>query len=107
MKIERQKYSMSEINNWHDYIKQGHTVTEASKYFNIPYKSMLNLLNRHGLRIPTRHTPAHRLNPVDITYFDIIDSHKKAYFLGLLFSDGYICSSNYTTGKQTGIALQL
>lgn len=107
MKVDRQKYSMTEVNNWDNYIKQGHSVTEASKYFNVPYKSLLNLLNRHGLRVPTRHTPAHRINPSNITYFDEIDSHKKAYFLGLLFSDGYICSSNYSSGKQTGIALQL
>ena len=107
MKIERQKYSMTEVNNWNNYIKKGHSVTEAAKYFGVPYKSLLNLLNRHGLRIPTRHTPPHRKNPNNITYFDEINSHKKAYFLGLLFSDGYICSGNYTSGKQMGIALQL
>ena len=66
---------------------------------------MLHLLNRHGLRIPTRHTPPHRKNPSMIKYFDQIDSHKKAYFLGLLYADGYICKSNYT--YQMGIALQL
>lgn len=105
MKIERQKYSMEEVYNWDNYIKQGHSVTESSKYFNVPYKSMLNLLNRHGLRIPTRHTPPHRKNPSMIKYFDQIDSHEKAYFLGLLYADGYICKSNYT--YQMGIALQL
>lgn len=84
MKIERQKYSMDEVYNWDNYIKQGHSTTETSTYFNVPYKSMLNLLNRHGLRIPTRHTPAHRINPNMIKYFDQINSHKKAYFLGLL-----------------------
>ena len=66
---------------------------------------MLNLLNRHGLRIPTRHTPPHRKNPSMIKYFDQIDNHEKAYFLGLLYADGYICKSNYT--YQMGIALQL
>ena len=105
MKIERQKYSMDEVYNWDNYIKQGHSTTETSTYFNVPYKSMLNLLNRHGLRIPTRHTPAHRINPDMIKYFDQINSHKKAYFLGLLYADGYICKSNYN--YQMGIALQL
>ena len=105
MKIERQKYSMDEVYNWDNYIKQGHSIIDASSHFNIPYKSMLNLLNRHGLRTPTRHTPAHRINPSNINYFDKIDNHKKAYFLGLLYADGYICKSSY--GKQMGIALQL
>ncbi len=68
---------MTEVNNWNNYIKKGHSVTEAAKYFGVPYKSLLNLLNRHGLRIPTRHTPPHRKNPNNITYFDEINSHKK------------------------------
>ena len=82
MKIERQKYSIEEVYNWDNYIKQGHSVTESSKYFNVPYKSMLHLLNSHGLRIPTRHTPPPRKNPSMIKYFDQIDSHEKAYFQG-------------------------
>ena len=84
MKIERQKYSMEEVYNWDNYIKQGYSVTESSKYFNVPYKSMLNLLNRHGLRIPTRHTPSHRKNPSMIKYFDQIDNHEKAYFFRII-----------------------
>ena len=47
MKIERQKYSMDEVYNWDNYIKQGHSIIDASSHFNIPYKSMLNLFNTH------------------------------------------------------------
>lgn len=107
MKIQQQKYAMTQVYEWNEYMKQGHSATETSKKFGVPYKSMLNLLNRHKLRIPTRHTPARRKNPYNIDYFDNIDSHKKAYFLGLLYADGYICSGNYESSKQVGIALQL
>ena len=85
MKIERQKYSMEEVYNWDNYIKQGHSVTESSKYFNVPYKSMLHLLNRHGLRIPTRHTPPHRKNPSMIKYFDQITFKEKGSRFKLFF----------------------
>lgn len=107
MKINQQKYKIEEIYKWKQYIDKGHSITETSKFFDITYKSMLNLLNRHKLRIPTRHTPSHRINPQNITYFDNIDSEAKAYFLGFLFADGYVCKGNYESGKQTGISLQL
>ena len=36
--------------------------------------------------------------------FSKIDSHDKAYFLGFLMADGYICTTPYN--KQIGIGIQ-
>lgn len=108
MKVNQQKYSEEQVFAWAEYLNQDHTLTEVSTYFNVPYKSVIHLLNRYGLRTVTRHqTKIRRLNNENIPYFHEIDSHEKAYFLGLLYSDGYICSANYNATKIMGIALQL
>ena len=66
---------------------------------------MLNYFLRLGWYKPTRKkkkiTKQLCINP---NYFQTIDSNKKAYFLGLLMSDGYICENVYS--KEFGIALQ-
>ena len=66
---------------------------------------MLNYFLRLGWYKPTRKkkkiTKQFCINP---NYFQTIDSNKKAYFLGLLMSDGYICENVYS--KEFGIALQ-
>lgn len=68
----------------------------------------MHLLNRYGYRKPSRiQTKIRRLNNEEINYFKVIDSHEKAYYLGYIYSDGYICSGNYDRSKQIGIALQL
>ena len=42
----------------------------------------------------------------DFDYFEIIDNHEKAYFLGLLMADGYITDNSKTHGQDCfGIAL--
>lgn len=107
MKINQQKYSLEEIKNWNNYLLNNHTLTETSEFFKVPYKSMVHLLNRHGFRKPSRSVnKIRRLNNEIIDYFKTIDSPEKAYYLGLIYSDGYICSSNYERTKQVGIALQ-
>lgn len=108
MKVNQQKYTLQEVVEWNNYLNLGHSLAETSEYFNVKYKTCVNLLTRHGFRQPCRVcNKKHSLNNQIIDYFDVIDSHEKAYFLGLLYSDGYICSSNYPTSKQMGIALQL
>lgn len=108
MKPNQQKYPKEEVKNWSDYLNNNHTLTETSEFFKIPYKSMIHLLNRYGFRKPCRSVnKIRRLNNEIIDYFKIIDSAEKAYYLGLIYSDGYICSGNYNRTKQVGIALQL
>lgn len=108
MKPNQQKYSIEEVIKWNDYLKNNHTLTETAEYYNIPYKSVVHLLNRYHFRTPCRNVmKIRRLNNEIIDYFKIIDSAEKAYYLGLIYSDGYICSSNYDRTKQVGIALQL
>lgn len=107
MKPNQQKYSLEQVKQWANYLAN-HTLTEISEHFNVPYKSVVHLLNRYGFRKPSRiQTKIRRLNNATIDYFHNIDSAEKAYFLGYLFADGYICSGNYNCSKQMGIAVQL
>ena len=105
MQINRWKYSLEEITNFWKYCQDGHSKIETANYFNISYKTMLNYFLKLGWYKPTRKkkkiTKQLCINP---NYFQTIDSNKKAYFLGLLMSDGYICENVYS--KEFGIALQ-
>ena len=108
MQENRRKYSKETVKEWAEYFNSGHTLTETSEFFKIPYKTVVHLLTRDGFRKQSREQTKLRKQRQDsIDYFKEINTHEKAYFLGLLFSDGYICSSYYDISKVTGIALQL
>lgn len=86
-----------------EFLNKKHTLWETSKYFGLNYKTMINGLIRFNLYTPTRKHKTTK-NSCDIpNYFEKIDSHEKAYFLGYLMSDGYICSTTYN--KQIGIGV--
>lgn len=108
MQENRRKYSKEIVKEWAEYFNSGHTLTETSEFFKVPYKSVVHLLTKDGFRKQSREQTKLRKQRQDsIDYFKEINTHEKAYFLGLLFSDGYICSTYYDVSKSTGIALQL
>ena len=76
-----------------------------NKEFNIPIMSLFNFLRKknvfdgkYGRQLKIDET---RKYPVDEHFFDNIDSEEKAYFLGILFSDGT------NSLKDTEISLRL
>ena len=80
---------------------------ETAVKFNIPYGTLKGALVRHGLRIPTHKVKNISWNKCpDITYFDVIDSHEKAYYLGFIYADGSISSGNYPNSKVFSFGLQ-
>lgn len=103
MKTNQMKYSEQEIMTFGNYFSNGHSLKETSNFFNVNYHTLKQLLIKFGYRKPIKSLTHQRVSK--ITYFDSIDSHEKAYFLGLLYSDGYISSTPY--GVNVGIALQL
>lgn len=102
MKENRLKYSVKVVHQCGKYYKQGHSLKETAAYFNIPYQWVKVNLLRYGYRQPSK-ILKHQLHP-PINYFSKIDSHTKAYLLGWIFSDGYVCKNPY--GFTLGIALQ-
>lgn len=108
MQENRRKYSKEIVKEWAEYFNSGHTLTETSEFFKVPYKSVVHLLTKEGFRKQSREqTKLRKQRQNSIDYFKNIDTHEKAYFLGLLFSDGYLYSSYYDITKSVGIALQL
>ncbi len=102
MKINQLKYTEKEIKQFGEYYQQGHSLKETSEKFNVNYHTLKQNLIRFGYRTPSKKLQKQRVAPIN--YFSKIDSHEKAYFLGLFFSDGYISSTPY--GKNLGIGLQ-
>ena len=64
---------------------------ELAKKFNITTTTVRNILKRNGCKA---HPLGWKLNKysIDQSYFENIDTEEKAYFLGLMGSDGYVSS---------------
>lgn len=82
-------------------INDGAFLKELAEYFNMDTETMRNLLNDYGLSIINRN----RINKhIKNEYFSIIDAPEKAYWLGLLFTDG--CVDKYRKTGRIRIQLQ-
>lgn len=103
MKTNQLKHSVDEIKQWGQFYQQNHSIKETAEHFNVSYEIVKQNLLRFGYRTVSKKLNNQRVKP--ITYFDIIDSHEKAYFLGFMYADGYISESPY--GCSIGIGLQL
>lgn len=78
------------------------THTEVSKKFNISLPSVIKILKEYRIK---PYTKVQLFSPdLDEHYFDEIDTEKKAYFLGLIITDG--CIHN-TKGRQPLVSLTL
>lgn len=105
MQVYRNKYPIEFYEECSKYLKGGHSLKECSDKYNINYTTLRSNLIRLGLRKPSRVGKINKEVSFNENYFDNIDTHNKAYFLGLLMSDGYICRTAYSCA--VGIALQM
>lgn len=82
------------------YLKENyatHSLSELATYFGRSEKSVQVKASRIGI--------AKRLHSQDDTYFDCIDSHGKAYWLGFIAADGYVIDSPEQRNYELGIEL--
>lgn len=78
------------------------TIEELSKEFNISVPSILKILNEYKIK---KYTKVQLFSPdLREDYFENIDNEFKAYFLGLIITDGCV---HYTKGKQPLVGLTL
>lgn len=77
MKVNQMKYTVEQINEFGQYYKNGHSLKETASYFNVNYHTLKQILVKFGFRTPSKTLSKQRVSKV--TYFDIIDSHEKAY----------------------------
>ena len=77
------------------------TCVDLGKIYNISANAVQGLLKRRGIAI-TSQTYLQRKYKINETFFDTINTEEKAYFLGILYADGY----NNTDRKTVTISLQ-
>lgn len=105
MQLNRHKYSIEFYKECSNYIKEGHSLKECAEKYDINYGTLRQNLTKLGFRTPTRKGKINKTLSFNEHYFDEINSHNKAYFLGFLMADGYICKTPYS--YQVGIGLKL
>lgn len=83
------------------YINQKLSAAKIGKILNADASTILDVLKRNN--IPVRNlSDSHRIHPVKHDFFDVIDTEEKAYFFGLLLTDG----CNYEGPGIVKLALQ-
>lgn len=86
------------------YQEEGQTLTFISRIYHCRIEAIKNVLEKYEIPIKRRGLSKNRNMQED--FFDIIDSEEKAYFLGLMFSDGSVTLDK--SGKRSPqIRLQL
>lgn len=107
MQISKNKYSIDLIKQAAEWAEQS-SLKEAAKKFNIPYGTLKGASVRLGFRQPIRiHSKCTSKHKQPLQYFHDIDSHEKAYYLGLIYADGSISKGSYPNSKVFSIGLQL
>jgi hypothetical protein len=77
--------------------KNGASLKGIGREYNVDKATVKKWLIRNGVTIEFRDN-GKRLFNLNHNYFRKIDTKKKAYFLGLMFADGYVLSDGYCSG---------
>ena len=65
-----------------------YTAVDLAKEYPVSSTAISALLKRHGYKAKSQ-SDLQRKYEINETYFDVIDTEEKAYFLGFLYADGY------------------
>lgn len=93
--IEKEQIKQEKLNN--PFIK----ISELSKKYELYETTLNNFLNKNGLTTQKLTGVRYRKYNVNDNYFQKIDSHNKAYLLGVWYSDGYLVKEGIT--KRIGL----
>lgn len=78
-----------------------HLLNKVCEELSMNEHTLSTILKKHGIYQYTQ-AEIKRTRSIDETYFDKIDSHRKAYYLGLLYADGTVSKKS----NRVQIALQ-
>jgi hypothetical protein len=74
------------------YVEEKLSTVKIAKLFGVSYTPILRILKEQQVSIRSR-SERHRTYDINETYFDKIDTHEKAYILGMYYADG--CNKPY------------
>lgn len=104
MKENQLKFSKEEVLEYYQYYNAGHSIKETAEYFKVHYRDILHYFIYFGYYKPIRKQSSVHNLCINNNFFNTIDNPLKAYFLGLIMSDGYIMTTLYN--KEVGLALK-
>lgn len=84
-----------DVNKYHKRYFEGENPRELAKELGVHYATLINRFNEY--KLPILRSKSISLNH---NYFNAIDNHKKAYFLGLLLSDGNVRNNTVSISLQ-------
>lgn len=100
--LNKRKFTKEQALEFAEFLKTSN-LKETALHFGLSYDSMKNVLNRYNLR-EIKRTNKQSYKYQESNFFEKIDSDIKAYFLGFMFSDGYISEDTYS--EYAGLTLQ-
>lgn len=80
-----------EIEKIYNHYKECNSLRKTAKQFCISRSYLTKLFNDNNYKINESTKNKHQLNK---SFFDVIDSASKAYWLGFIFADGYVSNNN-------------
>lgn len=87
-----------------EYLKNNKSTLALDREYNMGKGYFSRQFKKYNLKMKT-HSEATRKYNVNHNYFENIDTPEKAYWLGFIYADGYITTSNTT--KRIGISLAI
>lgn len=93
--VKHTKLSKKQINQCVDMIKSGNSITDISDELKMDMNTIRNIANEYNLIISVKKV-SRDIKNIDFNdnYFENIDTEEKAYFLGLIYSDGNVRERN-------------
>lgn len=91
------------IDIYNKYYKNGISTVKIGEMYNINSRNFRTWFKKLGLEMRTNKINSRKYKLND-NYFEKIDTKDKAYWLGFIYADGYVSSSN---GKRVGITLSI
>ena len=93
--VKHTKLSKKQINQCVDMIKSGNSITDISDELKMDIDTIRNIANEYNLIISVKKV-SRDIKNIDFNdnYFENIDTEEKAYFLGLIYSDGNVREHN-------------
>lgn len=100
--MRRSKISKEQFAVWYKDHVAGLSLKDIVAKHNVKYITLITGFKRLGFEIYTEcRTGKARIGTINHDYFSKIDTIEKAYFLGLLASDGYVTHRKHNTSNQS------